>query len=68
MKEFFEMPKNKGTCKDCIYRQPTQSSSKVIQYCSSTYSNRTNNGLKKIKIYMSCSKFKRDDRSVGYEG
>lgn len=36
-------------CKDCENRQRWQCNSKVIQYCGVRKSNRTNNGLLKIK-------------------
>jgi hypothetical protein len=49
----FEQPaleKVKGkTCRTCMHRQRWQCDSKVIQYCGVRKSNRTDNGLLKIK-------------------
>lgn len=38
-----------NTCKDCEHRQRWECNSKVFQYCGVRKSNRTNNGLLKIK-------------------
>jgi hypothetical protein len=40
---------NKNTCNDCQHRERHQCNSKVIQYCGARKSNRTQNGLLKIK-------------------
>jgi endogenous inhibitor of DNA gyrase (YacG/DUF329 family) len=37
------------TCMTCAHRQRWESNSKIIQYCSARKSNRTANGLLKIK-------------------
>ncbi len=37
------------TCKTCMHRQRWQCNSKIIQYCGVRSSNRTENGLLKIK-------------------
>ena len=41
--------KKKETCLTCDHRQRWQCNSKVFQYCGVRKSNRTNNGLLKIK-------------------
>jgi len=62
--------KPKGYCKDCKHRQRWQCNTKVIQYCGITKSNRTFNGLKKIKVYMGCdkweaqTKYKKEKREI----
>lgn len=38
------------TCRTCRYRERWHCDSKVIQYCGKRYSNRTHNGLLKIKV------------------
>lgn len=51
---------NKGkTCRTCKHRQRWQCNSKVIQYCGIRTSNRTDNGLLKIKA--------KDNACVMYE-
>jgi hypothetical protein len=40
---------NKKKCNDCEHRQRWECNSKIIQYCGVRKSNRTNNGLLKIK-------------------
>jgi hypothetical protein len=40
------------TCKTCQHRQRWECDSKVFQYCGVRKSNRTNNGLLKIKCKM----------------
>lgn len=37
------------TCMSCSHRQRWECGSKIIQYCGAIKSNRTFNGLKKIK-------------------
>lgn len=37
------------TCRNCEHRQRWECNSKVFQYCAIRKSNRTNNGLLKIK-------------------
>ena len=47
-----ELPKNKNAglfCRDCAHRQRWQCNSMIIQYCGVRSSNRTFNGLLKIK-------------------
>jgi hypothetical protein len=50
-KKLFDIPiqNSQYTCKDCKHRQRWQCNSKVIQYCGVRKSNRTENGLLKIK-------------------
>lgn len=38
------------TCRYCKHRERWQSGGRVIQYCGLLKSNRTENGLKKIKV------------------
>ncbi len=61
----FELPPfdKKKTCRYCEHRQRWKRRSKVVQYCGITSSNRTNNELKKIKVTMTCSKFKPEDKN-----
>lgn len=53
MEELFEVevvnPVIVNTCKDCEHRQRWECNSKVFQYCGIRKSNRTTNGLLKIK-------------------
>jgi hypothetical protein len=63
MNKLFEIekqdPKVINTCLDCEYRERHQCNSKVFQYCGIRKSNRTNNGLLKIKCKdAACSLFK----------
>jgi len=44
-----QVPKITPTCKDCEHRQRWECNSKVFQYCGVRKSNRTSNGLLKIK-------------------
>jgi len=45
-----EQPEKTGhTCNDCQHRQRWQCGGRVIQYCGVRKSNRTDNGLLKIK-------------------
>lgn len=46
---YYEKSKIKQTCNSCKHRQRWQRNSKVIQYCGVRKSNRTDNGLLKIK-------------------
>jgi len=57
--ELFSVPiSNNKTCKDCLHRQRWECNSKVFQYCGITKSNRTYNGLLKIKCKTTaCGKF-----------
>ena len=49
-----------GTCKTCEHRQRHQMGSKIIQYCGTRISNRTQNGLLKIKCKnKSCHLYKK---------
>lgn len=47
-------------CGNCLHRQRWECGGRFIQYCGITASNRTENGLKKIKVYQSCNKWERD--------
>ena len=44
-----QVPNTTTTCKDCEHRQRWECNSKVFQYCGVRKSNRTSNGLLKIK-------------------
>lgn len=58
-----ESVENKPTsfCKTCVHREPWQCGSKVIQYCKKRKSNRTTNGLLKIKVNMpSCASYQKE--------
>jgi hypothetical protein len=52
--ELFEVDKiritNTNTCRHCVHRQRWQCGGSIIQYCGKQKSNRTDNGLKKIKV------------------
>lgn len=49
------------TCKSCKHRQRWQCGSKIIQYCGVRKSNRTENGLLKIKCNLkSCALYETD--------
>jgi len=63
MEKLFEIeeniPKPTSTCNDCEHRERHQCNSKVFQYCGIRKSNRTDNGLLKIKCKDSaCALFK----------
>jgi len=54
----FEIEENKSflTCNSCKHRQRWECGSKIIQYCGVRKSNRTENGLLKIKCNLkSCA-------------
>jgi len=53
-------PKEKlNTCGDCEFRERWECNSKVFQYCGTRKSNRTKNGLLKIKCKdVACGLFK----------
>ena len=54
----YEAYKTYLTCKDCKHRERWQCNSKVFQYCGKRKSNRTDNGLLKIKAKnMACDLF-----------
>lgn len=47
---FETLPKNEQAyCRNCKHRQPWKCNSVIIQYCTVRTSNRTDNGLLKIK-------------------
>lgn len=47
------------TCRTCEHRERWQMGGSVIQYCGITRSNRTQNGLKKIKVTNpACSRYR----------
>lgn len=51
-----------NTCRDCENRQRWQCNSKVFSYCAVRKSNRTNNGLLKIKAKdKACSLYKKEN-------
>jgi hypothetical protein len=50
----------KHTCRECEHRQRWQCGGRVIQYCGKRKSNRTGNGLLKIKVTnTACGLFKK---------
>ena len=50
------------TCNNCEHRQRWECNSKVFQYCGIRKSNRTDNGLLKIKCKTeACDKFKQEN-------
>ncbi|MFT7155267.1 MAG: hypothetical protein ACI8Q1_000268 [Parvicella sp.] len=54
------------TCRMCIHRQPWEAGSKVIQYCGLRKSNRTQNGLLKIRAKdAACASFKGEEKEQG---
>ena len=60
----FDIPKDPVglTCKTCKHRQRWDCNSKVIQYCGVTKSNRTDNGLLKIKCKNeACIMYEKDE-------
>lgn len=65
MEKLFEVeetiPVIKNTCKDCKHRQRWECNSKVFQYCGIRKSNRTDNGLLKIKCKdVACMLFQKE--------
>lgn len=49
-------------CRTCEHRQRWQCGGKIIQYCGVRKSNRTDNGLLKIKVTMpSCISYKKQE-------
>lgn len=63
MESLFPIDKNiaKQTCRDCIHRQRWECGSMIISYCEITRSNRTQNGLKKIKASSpACDYYKKE--------
>jgi len=55
MDTLFDIPptqpsKPANTCQSCTHRQRWQCGGSIIQYCGVRKSNRTNNGLLKIKV------------------
>lgn len=58
-----EKDKVESTCKDCEHRQRWECNSKVFQYCGVRKSNRTINGLLKIKCKdAACLQFKKSTK------
>jgi hypothetical protein len=54
-----EVKKTNLTCNTCEHRQRWACNSKIFQYCGVRQSNRTNNGLLKIKCKdTACSLYK----------
>ena len=45
----FEVELKNKTCLTCVHRQRWECNTKIFQYCGAIKSNRTDNGLKKIK-------------------
>lgn len=64
MYTLFEIEKTetKDTCRTCIHRQRWQCGGKVVQYCGVRSSNRTENGLLKIKVTTpACEQYKKEN-------
>jgi len=59
--QLFEMPPlPDATCRTCRHRERWQCGGTVIMYCNVIKSNRTQNGLKKIKVTNSaCIRYER---------
>ena len=58
-------PEEKETCKDCVHRERWATNTRVIQYCRAIKSNRTVNGLLKIKCKnKACGGFQKSNRSA----
>jgi len=52
-----------STCRTCEHRERWQCGGSVIQYCGVRKSNRTQNGLLKIKVTMSsCEAYKMENK------
>lgn len=52
---------SKETCRTCANRERHECGAKIIQYCNAIKSNRTHNGLKKIKVTdPACDLFKNE--------
>jgi hypothetical protein len=64
----FEMPpiepsKPTNTCRSCMHRQRWNIGGSIIQYCSARKSNRTTNGLLKIKVTdAACTLYKPEEK------
>jgi hypothetical protein len=57
----FEKPKKTDTCKTCANRERWQCGGSIIQYCGVRTSNRTQNGLMKIKVTTpACELYKKE--------
>jgi hypothetical protein len=57
-----EPQRNQNTCKACKFRQRWQCCNSIIQYCGVRKSNRTENGLLKIKCKdLACSLFQSEN-------
>lgn len=55
----FQQANDDKTCRSCDHRQRWECGGKVIQYCGVRSSNRTDNGLEKIKCKdRACPKYK----------
>lgn len=68
--QLFDIPSvEKGeTCRHCEHRQRWQCGGKVIQYCGARKSNRTENGLLKIKVTdPACPLFKLEEKGGNEE-
>ena len=59
----YEFKNQSEICRDCKACQAWECGSKVIHYCSQLRSNRTSNGLKKIKLKdTACMLFKKKEK------
>lgn len=65
MKKIFDIPEQvqeqpKETCRTCKHRQRWECGASIIQYCGVRKSNRTFNGLLKIKVHFkACMQYKK---------
>jgi hypothetical protein len=54
---------NAEICRTCVHRQRWEANSKIIQYCSARKSNRTANGLLKIKCKnCACELYEKENK------
>ena len=58
---------NGNTCRQCYHRQGWQCGGRVIQYCHARHSNRTDNGLLKIKVTNPACVLFKDKDEAAYE-
>lgn len=61
---FLSYTSNDKTCRQCANRERWQCGGKVFSYCKARKSNRTDNGLKKVKCKdKACGLFKEIDET-----
>jgi len=63
-----ELPKPTAFCRTCKHRQRWQCGGSIIQYCGVRKSNRTFNGLLKIKVTnLACPAYEADTTTITKE-